>query len=221
MKKILLAILPALLLGSAYAQEKTAENDEEATAKPACNASCCKMGNKIWYVSPIKFTENGVGFELGYEHGLDKAGIVAVNLPLVATFNLAHDDLNMGNKQDAMVYFMPGLKFYPTTSYGKVKYALGPSLVVGAGQQTDRMPDRYYVAYPGYYPFAPIPAEYVTRDKFLLGVMINNSLNINPSAHFTLGLDFGFGFTYINTLDGVTQNMKGLVQGGFKMGYRL
>lgn len=214
MKKILLALLPALLLGTAYAQDK--EENTETVSKPSC---CPNMTNKIWYVSPIKFTENGVGFELGYEHGIDKGGIVAYNLPLVATFNLAHDDLALGNKQDPMVYFMPGIKFYPTSSYGKVKYSLGPSLVVGYGQQTDRYD--YYID-PYYFP-NPItkPYDFVTRDKFLLGVMINNSLNINPSAHFALGLDFGFGFTYINTLDGVTQNMRGLLQGGFKMGYRL
>ncbi len=217
-RKIAFALLPLFLATASMAQEK-AETEEDAPAKAACNTSCCKNGNKVWYVSPIKFTENGVGLELGYEHGIDKAGIVAYNLPLVATFNLAHDDLNMGNKQDAMVYFMPGIKFYPTSAYGKVKYAIGPSLVVGAGQQTDRI-DYYYDPYGNIYPYNG-NHTYITRDKFLLGVLINNSLNINPSAHFTLGLDFGFGFTYINTLDGVTQNMRGLVQGGFKMGYRL
>ncbi len=219
-RKIAFALLPLFLATASMAQEKT-ETEEDAPAKSGCgsSSSCCKNGNKVWYVSPIKFTENGVGFELGYERGIDKGGIVAYNLPLVATFNLAHDELNMGNKQDAMVYFMPGIKFYPTSAYGKVKYALGPSLVIGVGQQTDRYD--YYINPFTTYPYPVSNHGYVTRDKELLGVMINNSLNINPSDHFTLGLDFGFGFTYINMLDGVTQNMKGLVQGGFKMGYRL
>ncbi len=220
MKKILLALLPALLLSTAYAQEKTTENEEDAPAKQACNSACCKMAGNILYMSPVKFTENGVGFELGFEHGIDKDGIVAYNLPLVATFNLTHDQLDMGNKQDPMFYFMPGLKFYPTSSHGRVKYALGPSLVLGAGQQTDLEPNRFYSTNPGIYPFAPLPDEYVTRNKFLLGVTVNNSLNINPTEHFTMGLDFGFGFTYINKLDGVAQNINGLVQGGFKVGYR-
>ncbi len=207
MKKVLLAVLPAFLLAApAFAQDKP-----ETDAKPAT-----QTGAKIWYVSPIKFTENGVGFELGYEHGLDAGGIVAYNLPLVATFNLAKNDINNGNKQDPMFYFMPGIKFYPTSSFGKVKYAIGPSLVIGAGQQTDNVYVSNYVGgvYTGSY-------TYQSYSKFLLGVTVNNSLNINPSPHFTLGLDFGFGFTYITKVDGNNQGIKGLVQGGFRMGYRL
>ncbi len=209
-KKLLLAALPLLLVTATNAQDKT---ESTAEAKPAC----CKTGTKIWYVSPMKFTENGVGFELGYEGGLDAGGIVAVNLPLVATFNLSKDDLNMGNKQDAMFYFMPGIKFYPTSSFGKVKYAIGPSLVLAAGQETKNYP--IYNVYPYNY-YNTYTDNYVTKDKLQLGVMINNSLNINPTEHFTMGLDFGFGFTYVTKIDGETQNMRGLVQGGFKLGYR-
>ncbi len=210
-RKFLLAALPLLMVASAQAQEKTETSEE---AKPAC----CKTGTNILYFSPMKFTENGVGFELGYEHGLDAGGIVAVNLPLVATFNMSNGNLDKGNKQDAMFYFTPGIKFYPTSSFGKVKYSLGPSLVLAAGEETQNFPilNTYPAAYYNTYT-----DNYITKSKVQLGVMINNSLNINPTAHFTMGLDFGFGFTYITKIDGETQNMRGLVQGGFKLGYRL
>ena len=213
MKKILLAILPALLLGTAYAQDKQ-ETDEETATTTAKPKAAHKNGN-ILYISPIKFTENGVGFELGYERAVSADGVVAFNLPVVGTFNMTKNDINQGNKEDPMFYFMPGLKFYPSGSCGKVKYAIGPSFVLGVGQQTDADPI-YYVQYSSYYP----PTTYTTKDKLLLGVMINNSMNINPSAHFALGLDLGLGFTYISKLDGVSQGMQPLVQGGFKMGYR-
>ena len=213
MKKIVLALLPALLIGTAYAQDK-AENEDNAK-------KACTLTDKIWYISPIKFTENGVGFELGYEHGIDAGGIVAYNLPVVATFNMAKNDLDNGNKQDPMYYVMPGIKFYPASSHGKVRYAIGPSIVAGFGSRTEN--DRVEV-YPNVYPPYYYPTytdNYVTKNKFVLGVMINNSLNINPSPHFTLGLDLGLGFSYINQLDGTNKGMTTLVQGGFKMGYRL
>jgi hypothetical protein len=54
----------------------------------------------------------------------------------------------------------------------------------------------------------------------LLGAMINSSLNIVPTPQFYMGLDFGFGFSYLCRIDGINQGTKGLVQGGFKLGYR-
>ncbi|MBC7553241.1 MAG: hypothetical protein H7257_04625 [Taibaiella sp.] len=205
-KKLFFALLPLIAAAPAFAQDKEEadEQKQQHTYRP----------NKIISVSPIQFTENGVGFSLGYEQGIDKDGIVSFMLPVMATFNLAHNDLQNGNKQDAMYYFMPGIKFYPTSSHGLVKYSIGPSLVIGAGQQTDMDYNQYTTSVYPYYN------GYVTRDKFHLGVMLNNSMNITPTPHFYLGLDFGFGFTYLTRIDNINQGTKGLVQGGFRMGYK-
>lgn len=199
LSKILIAsVLSILVVGNTHAQ------DAVVVADPA--TPVLSPYNKVLAIAPIQFTENGVGLSVSYEQAIDKECIVSFILPVVVTFNLAHDQ-KYGNKQDAMFYFMPGIKFYPTGGFGKIKYAIGPSLVLGAGQDTD----------PVYNPLVP---EYKTRSNFLLGIMVNNSINFNATPHFYLGLDFGFGFTYIHKLDGENQGIGGLVEGGLKLGYR-
>lgn len=173
-----------------------------------------RLGSSIYSISPIQFTENGFGVAVSYEKAIDKTGIVSFILPVMATFNLNnHEETIYDKHQDAMFYFSPGLKFYPTSMFGKVKYAIGPSLVVGAGEKT-RGGEYYYGYNPSYDP-------YYTQTKFMLGILVNNSLNFNPSEHLYMGMDLGFGFTYINRLGGINQGISGMVQGGFKIGYRL
>ncbi|WP_133162720.1 hypothetical protein [Flavipsychrobacter stenotrophus] len=207
MKKLLMLALPLLISGIAKAQT------DEAAASPAHKND----NSNIIAIAPIQFTENGVGLAFSYEKGIDKAGIVAYNLPLIATFNL-NNNVSNGDHQDAMFYFSPGIKFYPTSSHGNVKYAIGPSLVIGAGEKTTH--SSTYLPNPGN-PSNPYYYEqYTTQSKFILGIMVSNSLNINPTEHFYLGLDFGFGFTYINRLAGNNDGLTGVVQSGFKIGYR-
>ena len=164
------------------------------------------LRNRILSVSPLQFTDNGVGLKFGFEQGIDKEGIIAYELPVALTFNLNHTNL-VGNKEDPMFYFMPGLKFYPTSSYGKIKYSIGPSLLVAAGQKTS-------------YGFDNYGATYTTNSHLQVGMIINNTLNFNPTSRFYLGLDFGFGFNYLDKVGGINQGFTGLVQGGFKMGIR-
>lgn len=194
-------------------------NDNNANYRdeaPVRASNAMKLSKSILAFSPIAFTENGVGFAFSFEQGIDKSGIIAYSLPIIATFNLNNAQESANNKhQDGMVYFSPGIKFYPTSSYGRVKYAIGPSLVLGAGEKTTGGDTYVYVPY-GSYQFVP----YQTQSKFLLGIMVNNSLNINPTPHFYMGLEFGFGFTYINTLGGTNQGITGITQSGFKLGYR-
>ena len=174
------------------------------------------MSNALIAIAPIQFTENGVGLAVNFEKAIDKDGIISYNLPAIATFNLNNSSDN-GQKQDPMFYFSPGIKFYPTGMFGKTKFAIGPSLVIGAGEKTTSQ---------NYSTYDPVHSTYTyynsltTRSKFILGIMVSNSLNINPTPHFYLGLDFGFGITYINKLDGANQGLNGIVQGGFKLGYR-
>ena len=167
-------------------------------------------------ISPMQFTENGLGFGLSYERALDKKGIIAFYLPTAMTFNLnsSHYDPNMGTTvnghRDAMFYAMPGVKVYPTGSFGSVRYAVGPSLVVGNGEKSGTYYD----------PASGNQAVYRTQSHFVLGIMVNNSLNINPSEHIYLGLELGLGFTYMNQTGGLNQNTLFLAQGGFRIGFR-
>ncbi len=160
---------------------------------------------KVLGLSPMQFTEIGVGFGLSYEHSIDKNGIVNYILPAVLTFNSSTTYQTDERHQDPMFYLMPGLKFYPKSCYGKIKYAIGPSMVIGAGKQRS---DGYYWG------------TYQTYDKFLFGVMLNNSINFNPTDHIYLGVELGLGFTYLNRLNGVNNGVEGLSQGGLKIGYR-
>ena len=43
---------------------------------------------------------------------------------------------------------------------------------------------------------------------------------MNATDKIYVGLDFGFGFCYINSIGSDNKGMSGLVQGGFKMGFR-
>lgn len=202
-KKLIMLALPLMMSGAVNAQSK-----EESTGEATHSGD----NSNIISIAPIQFTENGVGLAFSYEKGIDKGGIVAYNLPIIATFNL-NNNVSNGDHQDAMFYFSPGIKFYPTTSHGTVKYAIGPSLVIGAGEKTTHN-DIYNPVYPY------TTTTYNTQSKFILGIMVSNSLNINPTPHFYLGLDFGFGFTYINRLAGNNDGLTGIVQSGFKIGYR-
>ncbi len=168
------------------------------------------LGKTIYSLSPMQFTENGVGLSIAYEKILDKEGVVAFYMPLAATFNL-NSSADNKEHQDAMFYLMPGIKFYPTSQYGKTKYAIGPSMIFGLGQKTTVSTN---------YSQSSVTYDYLTRDKVMLGILVNNSVNINATQHFYLGFDFGFGFTYINKLNGENQGVNGTVQGNFRIGYR-
>lgn len=163
-------------------------------------------------VAPFQFTETGVGFAISYEHSIDKTGIVTYTIPFVSTF-----DLTNTHHTSSMYYLMPGLKFYPTSWKGKVKYAVGPSVAIGAGKKyTDYNFDTYL---PPYSSTIPVPF-YTEQDRFTLAVMVNNYLNFFPTHHLFIGVEFGLGFSYINRLGGNNDGMMFVSQGGFKMGYR-
>ena len=109
---------------------------------------------------------------------------------------------------------MPGVKIYPTGSKGKVRYSVGPSLAFVFGQQ--------YSYYPMYNPQYGIYAGQVEKmeDRFAVGMMINNSLNIQPTPHLYLGLELGLGVTYLQQVGGNDVGTNTLGQFAFKIGYR-
>lgn len=221
MKKLFFAILPMLLCGAVYAQEKTDKNDEEALraeGRELHNDSrpCAPKLPNIIAVHPLQFTENGVaGVGVSYEHAFDPAGIVALYIPVVLDFNTSTSNPGYyGNNgsatYDPMFYVMPGIKIYPTGSFGVAKYAIGPNLVVADGRKTSGFYDPYYGG----------PWYNSDLDHFVLGMMINQSLNINPTPRLYLGTELGMGFSYLNEIGGNNQPTEFLVQFNFKIGYR-
>ena len=182
-----------------------------------------KYAENVLAIAPIQLSENGVaGLGFSYERSLDKAGIIALYVPLSVVMN-TNSEQRLGSNahyNDPMVYVMPGLKIYPTGNQGLAKYAIGPSIVFATGQRTELTPDYNNYYYPNVYAPIYLPATYVTRQHNILGMMINQSLNINPTPHLYIGTEFGFGFSYMNKLDGISQQTTGLVQFSFKVGYR-
>ncbi len=173
-----------------------------------------KYGKNLICLAPLQFTDNGLGLSLSYQRVLDKSGIIAFYMPVISTFNFnsryfdnATQTYKNGN-QDMMIYFMPGVVLYPTGAFGHVRYGIGPSLVYATGEKSS-----YNTNYGGY-------TTINTESRTQLGIVLNNSLNINPTNHIYLGLEFGLGFTYMNRVNGINQNSTAIAQGGFKMGYR-
>lgn len=172
-------------------------------------------GKNIIALAPLQFTDNGLGFSLSYQRVLDKDAIISFYLPAILTFNLNSGSyLNtttntyVNGHQDMMLYFAPGVLLHPGGSFGKVRYGIGPSIVYATGEKSSVLTDVWGNSY-----------EKIS-DRMMLGMMLNNSLNINPSEHIYLGLELGLGFTYLNRIDGINNDTRGLVQGGFKIGYR-
>ena len=58
------------------------------------------------------------------------------------------------------------------------------------------------------------------RERFSLGMIVNNTLNINPTPHLYLGLELGLGVSYIDRIGGINYGSEGLAQFGFSVGYR-
>ncbi len=201
-KTALFSVFVALFFANHVAAQDKEEGENE-------KAPTVIRKDRILSVSPMQFTEDGIGTSLSYEMSLDKHNIVAFTLPAVVAFDPSNH--NYDSKQDYMCYIMPGLKFYPTGSNGKVKYAIGTSLVAGAGKQTN-----YGYNY-NYYLINSYMGQY---NKYVVGVTMTNSVNFKPTEHLYLGIDFALGFTYINRYNGLNEGITGIVNGGLKIGYR-
>jgi hypothetical protein len=192
-------------------QQKMAQR---RAAKPK---SKLDVAANILSIAPLQISDNGIGVGVSYERTLDKGGIVSFYLPVYLTWSVNSDpnnyNYNTGGynnslvSSDPMFYAAPGIKIYPTSNKGKVKYAVGPSIVVASGQKT------YYDNNGGY--------TYETKQsRFMMGVMVVNSLNINPTPKIYLGLELGLGGTYINQTAGAIQQAQGLEEFSFRIGYR-
>jgi hypothetical protein len=171
-----------------------------------------KYGNNVIAISPIQITNQGVGIGLTYETVLDKQGIISLTVPAAVAFSSANNNYYYyTRKRFATLYFMPGIKFYPTGSKKRVSYAVGPNLALAIGKH----PVTIQTAYPHYYPVTTL------NDRLSIGTMVFNYLDINPTEHLYLGLEMGMGVAYLDQSNGTsTGNMPFLFQLGFKLGYR-
>jgi len=240
MKGLLITAFSLFLFGAAYAQDNGSDDDGITNEKTGLDGSpmpghehhhdmhWCDLTTIA--ISPLQFTQKGVGVGLSYERALDADGIISAYVPFIASFNLRRRyadpyaytssynpypyNYNYNNSTNPMFYVMPGVKFYPT-GMGRVKYAIGPNAVVGMGQQVNDMPIYLYDPMGGTY----MSTRRRIENRFLLGMMINNSLNINATPHLYVGAELGFGFTYFDKVGDFNRGSTFLMQGAFKMGY--
>lgn len=170
-----------------------------------------KYGNNIISVMPMQIMTYDVGVGIAYERVLDNAGILSFYLPVMVEFDGTNNNsfINPNGKSYPAYYVMPGLKLYPTGSRGVVRYAVGPNLAYRTGKE-------YILNYDN---FGNIVGE-TEETSTALGIMVTNSLNINPTKNIHMGLELGLGFTYFNKLGGVEMGTEALAQFGFKIGYR-
>lgn len=183
-----------------------------------------KYGRNLIAIAPIQVTE-GIGLGVSYERILDENGIVSFHLPVTIAFtNQEYPDAYSSTYTGRGYYgsvtnnfptymVMPGIRIYPTSAFGVVRYSLGPNFIIGTGK---RYLDEY--VYDNIGNITDTVVGY--KDRFLLGVAVTNSLNINPTKHLYLGMDMGLGFTYMNRIDGRTRNTAPLINFAFKIGYR-
>lgn len=174
-------------------------------------------GNNILSVMPMQIT-SGIGVGLAYERAIDKEkNILSFYMPVTVAFTDNTVDPVTGtgttNSSAPTFFVMPGLKFYPTGGKGVVRYAVGPNLAFIQGQ--DYVNDLLYDNTGNI-----IGQDIGWRNRTALGIMITNSVNINPNEHIHLGLELGLGFTYFNQVNGRNTDVQMLGQFGFKIGYR-
>ena len=183
------------------------------------NSTLEKYGNTIIAASPIYMTNTSVvGLGLSLEHIMDKNDYISLYLPVGLSFT----NPSSSNKSSTMFWAYPGIKYYPTGNNGIARFAMGPSIVFGAG--TEQRREDVYDSRTQTFEFKEF-----TNNVFLMGIMLNHSLNLQPTPHLYLGMEFGIGFPYFvsesensirstyNTFD----NGAPLVQFQFKVGYRL
>jgi len=196
LKSLALAAL-VLLSATCFAQ-----TENTATGTPV------NYGKTVLAIAPLSLTEISKGVGLSYERAIDKEGIIALWIPVSFGFRTYDNSAYSSSTVYGNFYAMPGIKIYPTGSFGKCKYSIGPNLVFATGNKSS---DYNYYYYSG--------GETVSFLK--MGFMVNNSLNINPLPHLYLGIDFGFGITYLSEENNVSRNStEGLVHFAFRIGYR-
>jgi hypothetical protein len=185
-----------------------------------------QYGKNILSMAPIWMTNTSpIGLALSYERVFGKEGIWSFILPVAYSFNSQSTYLSSAdNRKSTMLWAYPGAKFYIAKRQdGKAAFALGIGFPVGMGRiEEDRM------------IFDPVTQTssytHLQNNISLLGVMMQPSLNIQPTEKIALAIDFGVGFPYtVKQSLGAGNNLgmdipytsgTPLVNFGFKIGYR-
>ncbi len=194
LKQISLLVLSAISY-SATAQEQSA----------------LVYNRNILSISPVQISENtptGVGIQ--YERFLGADSKLSLYLPVAYSFG--HSNPCDPDIRTRMLYAYPGVKFYPAGYKHKVTYAVGPSLAFGTGTTNCNCGELVTQT------MELKPKEY--KPKTEMGVLINNSVNVQATNHVYIGSEIGLGATYLNTVGGRNLGTDIMLQMNLKVGYR-
>jgi hypothetical protein len=178
----------------------------------AQQADGLEYGRNLISVSPVHLSERtptGVGIQ--YERFVGSSGKLSLNFPLAYSFG--QSDACDPTIRARVLYAYPGVKFYPAGYKHKVTYAVGPSVALGTGTTNCNCGETEIVAGDarpsGYKPVSEI------------GLMINNSVNLQASRHLYFGSEIGLGTSLLNTMGGKDMGTDVMLQMNIKVGYRL
>lgn len=193
---IILFLLSSLPAG---AQQPESENPREASGT--------WYGNNIVSLVPAFINNNGRGAGICYERILDEYGKFSLYVPLL----LSYQKLAWHYREQYKTRSLGGLfgfKFYPTSSRGTVRYAMGLAVAVYSLQRTYEMGRSMMFTY----------ADYKKENYTKTGLLFNNSINITVSGKVNLGLDLHLGVCDSNEPD--FDSTEPFILLMFKAGYR-
>ncbi|MFT4061259.1 MAG: hypothetical protein QM642_02765 [Edaphocola sp.] len=207
MKKITVALMAGIgLLGGIgnkataqrrdFRKEKAqlvrAEREQNRQARTEREQKFNSMGNNMLRLTAFTAMDIGIGMGASYERIIDQRGTVGLVLPVYLLWeekDNAYDPIT-GNIQygtgSAYFYASPGIKVYPF-GQRRVTYAVGPSLMVGAGSNNEWR-----------YNQSTGVEENMNVSKFRFGLIVNNYVNFQITQGFNLGLELGLGARYID-----------------------
>jgi hypothetical protein len=169
-------------------------------------------GKNLFSFSPVQLSERtptGVGVQ--YERFIGSSNKFSLYFPFAYSFG--HSDPCDPNIRARVFYAYPGVKFYPAGYQHKVTYAVGPSLALGKGTSNCNCDDIEALISD------TKPNAY--RPVMQMGVIINNSVNIQATEHLYFGSELGIGASYLNTLGGKNIGNDLMVQLNVKVGWRM
>ncbi|HTM67388.1 MAG TPA: hypothetical protein VL093_13760 [Flavipsychrobacter sp.] len=183
-------------------------------------------GKNILSFSPVHMTNTSpVGFGISYERVLDKNTILSFYFPVAYSFKTNNSSYSSSTgkydkDKSSMLWLYPSLKIYPTGSTGIVRYSVGPMFAIGTGNRSYHR--------DVYDPITGLSNyQKVSEDLFVLGLLVNNSLNIQPTPKIHLGLELGIGIPYYSNEGDKgtyyydnTYSDEPIVQFNFNIGYR-
>lgn len=208
-------------------RERLASSTDKAPKEEVSNNNRMDYGKNIFSFSPIAMTNtSATGIGLSYERTLDKNYIASFFLPISVSFRSKSEPNNNYYYTDrgsaTVLWAYPGVKIYPTGSNRRVSYAIGASIPFAVGTESN--------LYTNYLPNGNQVNDYRETNIFMMGAMITNYLNIQPSRKVFLGLQLGLGIPYIKNSsdDGPDyryryyspDNMEPWVDFSFRIGYR-